>query len=151
MIGDPIFPYLILLKYPGLIETYEEHCYVHPRHMSTSTSPSWSSSLTLSDNTSSFRNKPLSLSFRACLCSFSCLFRNAFCCSFLCLDRFFESRILSAALADRLLSLWVRLMLALELEAEWPPLEPVLLAVLTILALLLLTLAPLTPLVLAVL
>lgn len=63
----------------------------------------------------------------------------------------FESRIRSAALADRLLSLCARLMLALEFEAEFPTLDPLLLAELTMLALLLLALAlaPLTPLVLA--
>lgn len=61
----------------------------------------------------------------------------------------FESRIRSAALADKLLSLCARLMLALEFEAEFPTLDPLLLAELTMLALLLLALAPLTPLVLA--
>lgn len=60
-----------------------------------------------------------------------------------------ESRIRSAALAERLLSLCARLMLALEFEAEFPTLDPLLLAELTMLALLLLALAPLTPLVLA--
>lgn len=60
-----------------------------------------------------------------------------------------ESRILSAALVDKLLSLCARLMLALEFEAELATLEPLLLAELTMLALLLLALAPLTPLVLA--
>lgn len=61
----------------------------------------------------------------------------------------FESRILSAALVDKLLSLCARLMLALEFEVELATLEPLLLAELTMLALLLLALAPLTPLVLA--
>lgn len=62
-----------------------------PYYIKTSTSASWSSSVTFKDSTSSLRKSPLSLSFRACLCSFSCLLRKAFCCNFRCLDRFCES------------------------------------------------------------